>query len=290
MKKAFLSVLAFLLAFSFAAYAGSWFEYPVVRERISYESDGLRITGLLIRPLPEKIFPGVLYLHGLSPPIVHNLTPRERWHEVPYCTHLAQRGYVVLIPDLRGFGGSEGKFDWGKAEMADIDNALDYLRALPRVDPDRIAVMGNSWGGNLALLTIERHPEVTCAIDICGPVDYFQVYRNSRRSPFITVRFIYIYMALTLGPPDRAGEAWYERSPVNFLDRIQCPLLILNGEYDRRITLWNVTELDTRLDALGKEHEYIIYPDANHDLFDGKSGQLDITERDTFEFLEKHLK
>jgi dipeptidyl aminopeptidase/acylaminoacyl peptidase len=238
----------------------------------------------------KRTFPGVLYLHGLSPPIIHNLTPRKRWHEVPYCRHLAQRGYVVLIPDLRAFGESGGRFDWGKAEMTDIDNALDYLRSLKGVDHDRIAVMGNSWGGNLTLLFIERHPEITCAIDICGPIDYFQIYRNSKRSPFPTVRFIYIYMALTIGPPGKARQAWYERSPVNFLDKIQCPLLILNGEYDRRITLWNVTELDTRLKALGKEYTYIVYPDANHDLFDTENGQLERTERDTFRFLAKHLK
>ena len=152
------------------------------RERIVFDTEATMSVPayMLVPDGRDEPGPAVLAIHGHGPgkAVVCGLEPGD-----DYAHQLAQAGYVVLAPDLRGFGertdiALDGKYhcDWNlvSATMAgvtplgrnlwDLQRALDVLTAHPLVDPDRIAVAGLSYGGTCALFLAAIDDRVTAAV------------------------------------------------------------------------------------------------------------------------------
>ncbi len=119
----------------------------------AYETDPVRITGLLVRPRargPRRL-PGVVFCPGL-------LANKEIY--LGLCRRIANLGVAVLAIDLRGHGHSDGPSSFGRFEARDVWSAIDVLGTRDDVDPERVGVIGHSLGGIAATRAgFEQSPE-----------------------------------------------------------------------------------------------------------------------------------
>lgn len=122
------------------------------REWITFENEGQRIFGVL--HLPKEVkgpVPAVLFCHGFGGSKIGSFRLFVRQAE-----RLAKAGIASLRVDFRGSGDSEGRFDevtLGR-EVSDALKALEYLRGLDAIDPERIGLLGRSFGGIVSVLAL----------------------------------------------------------------------------------------------------------------------------------------
>jgi alpha-beta hydrolase superfamily lysophospholipase len=98
---------------------------------------------------------------------------RSSWG--PFAEAIAQSGISALALDLRGHGQTGGAEDWEQAQD-DVARAVEWLRALPGIDPDRVGLAGASIGANLSLVQAAGNPAAVAAVALLSPgLDYFRV-------------------------------------------------------------------------------------------------------------------
>ena len=130
--------------------AGQLEEQLVVPEKITYPStDGLTISAYLYKPVhaqPGERFPGILWIHG-GPTSQFNDTFQQ------HVQFFVQRGYVVLLPNIRGSSGYGKAFEdannpcWGHCDLEDVRAGVEYLKTLSYVDAEKMGITGTSYGG-----------------------------------------------------------------------------------------------------------------------------------------------
>ena len=134
-------------------------EYTNVKYKSSV--DGMEIPASLYQPLQKRGPRGhaaMVWVHGG----VHGSWWAYRLF--PFVKEAIQRGYVIIAPEYRGstgFGAAHyNAIDYGGKELDDVASAVEYLKTLPHVDPERIGIMGWSHGGYIASLLLfrEQHP------------------------------------------------------------------------------------------------------------------------------------
>ncbi|MBN9082440.1 MAG: alpha/beta hydrolase [Rhizobiales bacterium 62-17] len=120
-------------------------------EKVSFESDGLTLSGTLNLPpdyKPGEKRPAIIVLHGFG-------SNKSSGNVVGPCAMLSKRGYVTLGFDMRGCGESEGK----RAnlicleQVRDTSSAVTFLQSRPEVDSGRIGLLGSSFGAAVAVYT-----------------------------------------------------------------------------------------------------------------------------------------
>src|SRR5262249_37154056 len=157
-------------------------------EKIAYPTfDGLTINAYLYRPArqePGTRCPAVLLIHG---------GPTSQFYDTldPLGQHLAQRGYAVLLPNIRGSSGYGKKFedlnnsDWGHGDLADAIAGADWLRAQEWVDGAHIGITGTSYGGCLSMSAVCNAPgQFQAAPPHAGYPDSGVMLREQERRPF----------------------------------------------------------------------------------------------------------
>lgn len=128
-------------------------------------ADGLTLRGIFT-PGQGGDGAAVLLLHMYG-------SDRSSW--APFADTIAQSGISSLALDLRGHGQTGGAEDWELAQD-DVARAVDWLRTLPGIDPDRVGVAGASIGANLSLVQAAGRPEAVAAVALLSPgLDYFRV-------------------------------------------------------------------------------------------------------------------
>jgi len=133
----------------------------------SYQSEGLKIYGLLTVPIGEKPnngYPVIIFNHGFIPPKQYKTTERY----VSYVDAFAWAGYIVFKSDYRGNGSSQGQPEgayYSPSYTEDVLNALASLKKYPSVNQDKIGMWGHSMGGNITLRSLVVRPN-----DIKGDV------------------------------------------------------------------------------------------------------------------------
>jgi dipeptidyl aminopeptidase/acylaminoacyl peptidase len=185
------------------------------------------------------------------------------WHPGSYrmyyslCQYFAQQGYVILTPDYRGSSGYSR--DWstgvymgvGVNDTADVAAGADYLKTLSYVDPDRIGVFGLSYGGFLTLQAMTVDPTLWRAgIDVAGVVDW-ATYGAGYTTP-------------RLGTPVQNPEIYDISAPIQHMEKLARPLLVLHGTNDRNVSFADSLRLFDVLIKLGKSFESQIYPGEIH--------------------------
>ena len=156
---------------------------------VFYPSGSLRIHAYLYKPSGDGPFPVVIYNHGGRSGRPRRLEPNE------YIGRLLTRaGYAVLVPERRGYGGSDGPTlsedvgnDLGQrfvarveAETDDVFAALDYVRTLPFADTKRIGIMGYSLGGIVTMFALSRSTTFAVAINQAGAAGAWDISAQLR--------------------------------------------------------------------------------------------------------------
>src|SRR6185437_16057016 len=139
---------------------------------VNYASGHDLIPGYVFTPVgmaPSKRYPAVIVLHG-----GFHMHLDVEWF--PLIRGLIDHGYVVMFPEYRGSQGYGPEIyanDYGHTDVADTLAAGRYLAAKPFVDPKRLGILGESRGGMVTLLAIERAPtEFKAAVDVVGLADF----------------------------------------------------------------------------------------------------------------------
>lgn len=251
---------------------------------IKYKSfDGLEISANLYIPSWMKKDgknPAIVWPHG-----------GPEWQEKnlfnKYFQILTNRGFIVIAPNFRGSTGYGKSFqkliykDWGGAEFKDVLCSYDYLIKSGYVDETRIAVVGGSFGGFMTLTCITRAPELwKCAVDIFGPSNLL-TFLNSIPEHWKPATNDLV------GDPEKDKEILAERSPINHVDNIVRPILIVQGKNDPRVVQKESDQIVEKLHSQKKEVEYIVLEDEGHG-FSKVSNQIKVWTA-IADFLERKM-
>ena len=189
---------------------------------------------------------------------------RDTWGFDGEVQFLASRGYAVLQPNYRGSGGYGLKFlkagqgEWGGKMQDDLTDAVQWAIAQGIADPDRVAIVGASYGGYAALAGVTFTPELyCCGINYVGVSDLLILNRHAVEGD----RGTQLYFEKWVGSEARSMHA---RSPVNFVERIQVPTLHAYGENDPRVDIDNWTRLRAKLDKLAKPYQFLRVDSEGH--------------------------
>jgi pimeloyl-ACP methyl ester carboxylesterase len=238
-------------------------------EDYSFDSyDGLRVSARLYLPAAELGYEGarplVYYIHG-GPQGQER--PDFAWFSMPFIQFLTLNGFAVFVPNVRGSTGYGFNYmkhvvrDWGGADRLDHVHAMTQV--LPkdeRLDVSRAGVVGRSYGGFMTLTLAARHHELwSAAIDMFGP---YNLLTFADRVPPTWKPFI----KMLVGDPETEADFLRERSPITYIHNLQCPMLVIQGKNDPRVTEIESRELVEDLRAKGNEVEYLMFEDEGHDV------------------------
>lgn len=253
---------------------------------ISYKSGDLNISGIMNVPKREGRHPVVLMNHGYIDPAIYT-NGRGLRREQDY---FASRGYIVVHSDYRNHAQSdkdsnvEGNIRLGYIE--DVINAIYALKAanLPYADTERIAMIGHSMGGGIAQAIMVSQPELVDAYMLYAPVstDARESYwRWSTSRPEVVAQ-----IDSTFGNPEKNPEFWDNISPINFLEKVQSPIMINHGDRDADVPLeWSQRTHDA-LKAADKDVIFHTYPGEGHEF----GPQWPTVMQRTLDFFNQNLK
>ncbi len=238
------------------------------------------VPGLFCEP-PRRSGAGVVIIHG-----------GPTWHHSnefdPVRQALLDAGCLVVHPNYRGSDGYirtwqlANRYLLGQGEAQDCAGAVDFL-VEQGCDPSRIAVTGRSHGGYLTMQMLTQFPELW----VCGVagVPFFD-HIDAQVDPAVRddLRWWDVENCGDL-VADRARLEYY--SPINHLDRVKAPLLILAAACDPRCPTRQIATVVDGVRAAGAPCEAIIYPDEGHEI-SGLEHRVDY-ERRTVEFILDHV-
>lgn len=231
-------------------------------EPISFTArDGLVLHGYLTRAAGSNGQPAPLIINPHGGPY----GPRDSWRFVSEVQFLANRGYSVLQINYRGSGGyghsfeAAGKREWGGKMQDDLTDGVKWAIAQKIADPSRIAIYGASYGGYAALAGAVFTPDLyKCAVNYVGVSD-LGIITSWGRGRF--GRSSDDYYSEWVGD-DKQYK--FDRSPVNFVDRIKIPILNAYGFNDPRVEIDHWKRLEPKLKQFGKTYEIIIEKEEGH--------------------------
>jgi len=175
---------------------------------------------------------------------------------------LAARGYNVFALDYRH--APAFRFP---TPLEDIEREIDWvLRQSSRrgCGPPRVALLGHSSGGELALVSAYSRPNVQAVISYSGPVDLEQAYRFPPRPDPLDVRAI--LRAYLGAPPASAGDAYRAASPLRHVRAHLPPTLLIYGGHDHVVDIRAPLELQAALQGHGDAVTFLRLPWAEHDF------------------------
>jgi dipeptidyl aminopeptidase/acylaminoacyl peptidase len=222
----------------------------------------------------------IVYVHG--GPTAQTLNSFNR-----FIQYAVNQGYMVLAPNYRGSTGY-GKefqqadlFDMGGGDLEDILAGVDWIKQTGHLDPKKIAVMGGSYGGYLSMMAVTKAPDVWAAgVPIVPFVNWFTEIENE--DPVLRESDI-----ATMGDPGKNKALLEERSPINFIDQIKAPLLLLAGGHDPRCPKSETQQVVDAIRKRGGTVDYKIYENEGHG-FARVENQIDAYKR-VADFLLAHV-
>lgn len=228
-------------------------------QRVSWRAaDGWQIDGLLASPDGPGPHPLVVSVHG---------GPVWAWRDRWLLTYiwvplLVSRGYAVLYPNPRGSTGKGQRFaaavvgDMGGADAQDILAGIDSLAAGGLIDPDRVGVMGESYGGFMSNWLITQDQRFRAAVPM-HPVTHWR----SQHHTSVIGGFDELFLG---GGVMRLGGDYDERSPLTHAARVRTPALHVAGALDPYCHPAESLQFHRALAARGVESVFAIYPTEAH--------------------------
>jgi len=210
-------------------------------------------AGASAKPLPT-----IVDVHG---------GPLGGWAPAPHLevVLLCAAGYRVVLPNIRGSAGYGRDWirpqmgDWGGVDAADVHAALDHVIGLGLADSERLGVLGLSYGGFMVNWLVGTTNRFRAAVSENGVANQVSSWAGSDTG------VEYNRVALLGTPVDREGvDKLWRQSPLSNVANVRTPLLLLQGGADQRCPPSDSEQLFIALRVLGREVEYVLYPDESH--------------------------
>jgi dipeptidyl aminopeptidase/acylaminoacyl peptidase len=264
--------------------AGIPFSQFVEPQLIHYATfDNRKIPAWFYRPAEksDRLPPVIVYPHG-GP----ESQTRPNFNAI--FQYFIQAGYAILAPNVRGstgYGTAYMNLDNTTKRMdsvKDLAHAAFWLRDQKKGDPKRLAVFGGSYGGFMVLAQVTHYPELWAAgIDVVGIANWITfmektgAYRRAHREA-------------EYGNLREHRKFLEEISPINHVDKIKCPMMVIHGANDPRVPIAEAEQIVTALKKRNIPVEYLRYEDEGHGLAKLKN-RLDAYPK-MVAFLDKYLK
>jgi dipeptidyl aminopeptidase/acylaminoacyl peptidase len=250
----------------------------------------VEIPGYLARPLgAEGATPLVLLPHG--GPASLDVGGFD------WLAHfLASRGYTVLQPNFRGSGGlgkeweDAGHGEWGVGVMQhDLTDGVAALVAAGMADPERVCIVGASYGGYAALAGAAFTPELyRCAAAIAGVADLRVMLSFERdRAGFSSPTVAYWRQAMGVDETGSANERLEAASPSAHVDEVRAPVLLIHGHDDTVVPIAQSQLMQRALEGAGKSVQFVELEGEDHWLSGAKTRLETLQALDVF--LAEHL-
>ncbi len=247
--------------------------------------DGLKLEGYLTRPSSGKApHPTVCLVHG-------GPWARDTGGYYDEVQLLASQGYAVLQVNYRGSTGygkrvsDDGAWDFVNMN-ADISKAVRTAIKFKIADPDRIAIMGASFGGYAALFGVAFEPDLyQCAITNMGVFDWEELMKSRKRQGH---KYSYFKMKKELGDPKLAETKFDSISPIKHVDKIKVPVLIIHGKDDQNVSIRQSKELASALKSNQVPHKTLLIKGEGHHVF-GMENRV-MVFKEILRFLDENLK
>ncbi len=246
--------------------------------------DGEPIHGFLYLPQkPENLSPPVIiHLHG--GPTMQARPKFDAFHQF-----LIQKGFAIFDLNYRGSTGYGKRFMrldnqlLRKNAVRDIASAAEFLAEKVMIDRKKIALLGESYGGFMVLAGLVNFPEMfVCGIDVVGVSDWLTALENTL--PQLMASDAAEYGDLN---DKQIKEFLYELSPINHIEKIRTPLLLIHGENDPRVPVEQARDIAERLEKQGGKTELLVFEDEGHSI--SKQQNRLTAYRKTYEFLTEHF-
>ncbi len=222
----------------------------------------------------------IVYIHG--GPTSQTMNSFNR-----FIQFAANQGYMVLAPNYRGSTGygkefqEANLFDMGGGDLQDVLAGVDWIKQTGHLDPKKIAVMGGSYGGYLSMMAVTKAPEVWAAgVPIVPFVNWSTEIENE--DPVLRESDL-----ATMGDPIKNKALYEDRSPINFVDQIKAPLLLLAGGHDPRCPKSEAQQVVDAIKKRGGTVDFKIYDNEGHS-FARIENQIDAYQR-VANFLLAHV-
>jgi dipeptidyl aminopeptidase/acylaminoacyl peptidase len=228
----------------------------------------------------QPVSPAIVYVHG--GPTSQTVNSFNR-----IVQYVVNQGYIVIAPNYRGSTGY-GKefqhanlFDMGGGDLQDVLGAADWIKQTGYVDPKKLILMGGSYGGYMTMMGVTKAPDLWAAgVPIVPFVNWFTEIQNE--DPVLQQSDM-----ATMGDPEKNKALYEDRSPINFIDQVKAPLLLLAGGHDPRCPKEETLQVVDAIKKRGGTAEYKIYDNEGHG-FAKVENQIDAYRR-VADFLKAHV-
>jgi dipeptidyl aminopeptidase/acylaminoacyl peptidase len=252
--------------------------------------DGLKIPTILTIPQQAidslKNLPAVILPHG-GP---------EAYDRIEFdwlAQAMASHGFLVVQPQFRGSIGfglahkQAGHGQWGKKMQDDLSDSVAYLAKKGIIDAENVCIVGASYGGYAALAGGAFTPDLyKCVVSVNGVSDLNKMlssaeYYSSREHWVVS----YLEKLLANGETDKKALAAI--SPLNFADKFSAPTLLIHGENDHVVRIYQSESMHRKLKSNKKDVKFVTLKDENHHLqtHEGRSQALN----EIMTFLDTHI-
>lgn len=222
--------------------------------------DGTDLYARMIKPInfdANKKYPVIVYVYG--GPHAQLITDTWLSGANNFFLFLAQQGYIVWTVDSRGSANRGYEFEsaiWrncGSIEVSDQMDGVNYLKSLPYVDAERIGVDGWSYGGFMTISLKLKNPGVFKTATAGGPVIDWKWYEI-------------MYGERYMSSPEDNPEGYEKASLLNYANQLEGKLLVIHGAQDPTVVMQHSLEFIKRCIKNGKQVDYFIYPDHEHNV------------------------
>ncbi|RMG22770.1 MAG: S9 family peptidase [Bacteroidetes bacterium] len=260
----------------------------VAGQVVRYPSfDGLEIPAILYKPHQASAnspVPALVWVHG-------GPGGQSRLGYFPLVQYLVNHGYAVLAVNNRGSSGYGKTFykmddrNHGEKDLMDCVEGKNFLAAQDYVDPEKIGIIGGSYGGFMVMAALTSQPEeFAVGVNLFGVTNWLRTLKNI--PPWWESFKDALYQEM--GDPATDSVRLYNISPLFHADKVTKPLMVLQGAQDPRVLQVESDEIVEAVKKNGVPVEYVLFEDEGHG-FVKKENQIEAYGK-ILQFLDKYLK
>ena len=233
-------------------------------------NDGVPLKGILIKPENfdySKKYPMITYFYERSSDTLNRYTPPAPSASTVNLSMYASNGYVIFVPDIPYKIGYPGE-----SAMSAILPGVQSIVARGYVDPKRLGIQGQSWGGYQVAYLVTETNMFAAACSGAAVSDMFSAYGGIRYGSGLLRQMQYEHQQSRIaGTPWEKPLRYIENSPLFFLDKVTTPLLMMHNDKDGSVPWTQGVELYSGMRRLQKPCWMVTYNGEDHNLVERKN-------------------